>query len=163
LPRSYQALSLYSELKRRNVFRVATAYVVVAWLVIQVVETIFPLYGFGNAPARVVVTVLAIGFIPALIVSWAFELTPDGLKRDSEVDRTQSTSQQAGKKLDRMIMVVLVIALGYFAIDKFVLSQSREASIAQEARQEDRTEALVESYGDNSIVVLPFADMSPGR
>ena len=127
-------MSLFNELKRRNVFRVAAAYVVVAWL--------------------------AIGFIPSLIFAWAFEITPEGLKKDSDVDRSRSISPQTGKKLDRIIMVVLALALGFFAFDKFVLSETREASIAEEARQEGRSEALVESYGDKSIAVLPFVNMS---
>jgi len=153
-------LSLFNELKRRNVFRVGAAYVVAAWLLIQVAETVFPLFGFGDTPARIVVIVLVIGFIPALILAWAFELTPEGLKKESEVDRTQSTTPETGKKLDRMIMVVLALALGYFAFDKFVLSESREATLVEAARQEGRSEALVESYGEKSIVVLPFVNMS---
>ena len=153
-------MSLFNELKRRNVFRVGAAYVVAAWLLIQVAETVFPLFGFGDTPARIVVIVLFIGFIPALILAWAFELTPEGLKKESEVDRTQSITPGTGKKLDRVIMVVLALALGYFAFDKFVLSESREATLVEAARQEGRSEALVESYGEKSIVVLPFVNMS---
>ncbi len=161
-------MSLIAELKRRNVFRVGAAYVVAAWLLIQVAETIFPLFGFDDTPARIVVVVLAIGFIPALIFAWAFELTPEGLKKDKDVDHSRSVTLNAGKKLDRAIMVVLALALGYFTFDKFVLTPQREAAQLQqqkveleEARQTGRTEALVESYGDNSIAVLPFSDMSP--
>ena len=69
-------MSFFSELQRRNVLRVGTAYVVSSWLLIQVAETIFPLFGFGDTPARLVVIVLAIGFIPALVIAWVFELTP---------------------------------------------------------------------------------------
>jgi len=161
----------FEELKRRNVLRVAAAYVVVSWLIIQVVETIFPVFGFGDAGIRLVIIVLAIGLIPALILSWAFEITREGLKKEKDVDRSQSVTAHTGKKLDRGIMVVLVVALGYFAIDKFALSPQREAaqqqqqaeqlaSVAEEARQEGRSEALVESYGDKSIAVLPFLNMS---
>jgi TolB-like protein/Tfp pilus assembly protein PilF len=153
-------LSLFNELKRRNVLRVAAAYAVASWLVIQVVETVFPAFGFGDAAVRIVTIVVAIGLIPALIFSWAFEITSEGLKKEKDVDRSQSISPQTGKKLDRMIMVVLALALGLFAFDKFVLSESREASIAEEARQEGRSEAMVESYGGNSIAVLPFVNMS---
>ena len=152
--------SIFAELKRRNVLRVGAAYVVAAWLLIQVAETIFPLFGFGDGPARIVVVVLAVGFIPVLIFAWAFELTPEGLKKDKEVDRSESITPQTGRKLDRMIMVVLALALGYFAFDKFVLSESREATMVESARQAGRSEALVESYGDNSIAVLPFVNMS---
>lgn len=144
------------------------AYVVAAWLLIQVAETIFPLFGFDDTPARIVVVVLAIGFIPSLILAWAFELTPEGLKKDKDVDRDRSIALNTGKKLDRVIMVVLALALGYFAFDKFVLTPQREAAQRQQqqielqaAHQTGRSEALVESYGDKSIAVLPFADMSP--
>ena len=168
------AMSLFEELKRRNVLRVAAAYVVASWLVIQVVETIFPAFGFGDAAIRIATIVLAIGLIPALILAWAFEITPEGLKKEKDVDRSQSITPHTGKKLDRMIMVALALALGYFALDKFVLSPQREAaqqqqqveqlaSATEEARQEGRSEALVESYGEKSIAVLPFVDMSPDK
>ncbi|MFO7696095.1 MAG: tetratricopeptide repeat protein [Anaerolineae bacterium] len=154
-------MTFIAELKRRNVFRVGAAYVVVAWLVIQVVETIFPAFGFGDAAVRYTTIVFIIGFIPALIFAWAFELTPEGLKKESEVDRSESVTPQTGKKLDRAIMVVLALGLALFAFDKFVLSESRVTSIAEQARQAGRTEAIVESYGEKSIAVLAFDDMSP--
>ncbi len=154
-------MSFFDELKRRNVFRVGAAYVVASWLLIQVTETIFPLFGFDDTLARMVVIVLAIGVIPALTFAWAFELTPEGLKKEKEVDRSRSTTLQTSKNLDLMIMVMLALALAYFAVDKFVLSKPREALIAETARQKGRSEALIESYGDRSIAVLPFADLSP--
>jgi TolB-like protein len=160
-------MSLFGELKRRNVFRVGVAYLVASWLIIQVSETIFPLFGF-DAAARIVVVVLAIGFIPALVFAWAFELTPEGLKKEKDVDRSASITPQTGRKLDRLIMAVLALALGYFALDKFVFEPQREAAVQREkdaaveqARQKGRAEALVESYGDRSIAVLAFDDMSP--
>ena len=167
-------MGFFNELRRRNVFRVAAAYIVAAWLVIQVAETIFPLFGFDSTPARIVVIVLVIGFVPALVFAWAFELTPQGLRRESEVDRSDSIRPETRKKLDRMIMVVLGLALGYFAFDKFVLSPQREAhlresqaeqlaEVAAEARQAGRSAALVESYGEKSIAVLAFQDMSQDR
>ena len=163
-------MSFFNELKRRNVLRVGAAYVVVAWLLIQVTETIFPLFGFDDTPARIVVIVLAIGFIPVLIFAWAFELTPEGLKKEKDVDRTQSITPHTGRKLDRMIMVVLALALGYFAFDKFVLDPQREAALQEQkttevaqALQQGRTEGLVESYGDKSIAVLAFQDMSQDK
>lgn len=80
------------------------------------------------------------------------------MKKDADVDREQSIAHVTGKKLDRIIL--LVLALAYFAFDKFVLSPARETEIATQARQEGRSEALVESYGDKSIAVLPFVNMS---
>jgi len=165
-------MSLFAELKRRNVFRVAAAYVVTAWLVIQVVETILPAFGFGDAAVRYATIAFAIGLVPVLVLTWVFELTPEGLKRESEVDHGRPASLQAAKRLDRVILAVLAVALGYFAFDKFVLEPQRVAAQQQkqaeelaaateEARAEGRSEALVESYGDQSIAVLPFRDMSP--
>jgi len=151
-------MSLVSELKRRNVFRVALAYLAVAWLLIQVAETTFPLFGLPDSAARLVVVVLAIGAIPAVIFSWIFELTPDGIRKESEVDRSQSITAATGKSIDRIVIAVLAVALVYFAFDKFVLSDVRVES----ARQEGRSQGLVESYGDKSIAVLPFVDMSIG-
>ena len=163
-------LSFLNELKRRNVFRVAAAYIVVAWLIIQVAETLFPLFGYDETPARIVVIVLAIGFIPALVLSWAFELTAEGLKRTHEADLAQSITPATGKKLDRIIVVVLALALGYFAFDKFVLDPQRDTALeeqkaveVEQARLQGRSEALVESYGDQSIAVLAFEDMSPDK
>jgi TolB-like protein len=158
-------MKLLHELKRRNVFRVGTAYVVVAWLVIQVVETIFPAFGFGMHAVRVVTIGFVIGLIPVVIFAWVFELTPEGLKKERDVDRSGSITARTGKALDRFIMLSLALALAYFAFDKFVLSGTREASIAEAARQQGRSESLVESYGDQSIAVLPFVNMSddPGN
>ena len=153
-------MSFFNELKRRNVIRVGFAYVVASWLIIQVAETIFPLFGFDDSPARIAVIVLAVGFIPVLIITWAFELTPDGLKLESEVDRSHSITPQTGKKLDKIIMVVLAVALGFFAFDKFVLGPQRDAELVAETVQQVQSDALVEAYGDHSIAVLPFADMS---
>jgi TolB-like protein/Tfp pilus assembly protein PilF len=158
------ALSVFNELKRRNVIRVGVAYVVVAWLVLQVADVIL-----NNivAPAwvfHVLLLFLAVGFPFAMIFAWAFEMTPEGIKRESEVDRSQSITPQTGRKLDNLIIGVLVLALGYFAFDKFVLSQSRETA-GIEAAVEQAVEEAVSQGGEApsaemSIAVLPFVNMS---
>jgi TolB-like protein/Tfp pilus assembly protein PilF len=165
-----QSASFLSELRRRNVLRVAAAYAVAAWLIIQVAETIFPLFGFDETPARVVVIALAIGFVPAMVFAWVFELTPEGLKREKDVDRTLSVTPNTGRRLDRLIMLVLAAGLAYFAFDHFVIDALRQAALEEQtateleqARQEGRAEALTGAYGDRSIAVLPFADMSPSQ
>jgi TolB-like protein/Tfp pilus assembly protein PilF len=157
-------LSLFNELSRRNVLRVGAAYIVTAWLLIQVAETIFPLYGFGDAPARMVVTILAIGFIPTLIFSWVFEWTPQGFKRESDVGPELSSTLHTGKKMDRTIMLVLALALGYFAFDKFVLDPQRDVAISESATQagvkQAREEARLGMFNDKSVAVLPFTNRS---
>jgi TolB-like protein len=154
-------MSLFNELKRRNVFRVATAYVVAAWLTIQVAETILPAFGFGDTALRLVIILLAIALIPTLVFSWAFEFTPKGLKREVDFTREESFTRYTGKRLDRIIMVLLVLALGYFALDKFLLEPVRDAELVAGTAQQTRSEVLAQSYGDQSIAVLPFVDLSP--
>jgi TolB-like protein/thioredoxin-like negative regulator of GroEL len=149
-------VSLYSELKRRNVIRVAIVYLAGSWLLIQILETLFPIYGLDETSIQIVVTILAIGFIPALILAWVFELTPEGLKKDAAVDQ----DIPASRTFDRVVVIVLVLALAFFAYDKFVLDPARDAEVIETAAERARTEALYESFGDKSIVVLPFANMS---
>jgi TolB-like protein/cytochrome c-type biogenesis protein CcmH/NrfG len=136
----------FEELKRRNVLRVAVAYIVGSWLIIQVVETVFPAFGGEDAAIRFAVITLSILFVPALILAWVFEITPDGIKFERDVDRSQSITLHTGRKLDRMIIVVLACATAYFAIDKFLLSEPTTASAPTAVAK--------------SIVVLPFLDFS---
>jgi dienelactone hydrolase len=123
-------MSLYHELKRRNVFRVAIAYLAGSWLLVEVTETLFPVYGLSNAAIRLVVTVLAIGFPLLLIFSWVFELTPEGLKKEKDIDRSQSITHVTGRRLDFAIIGMLIVALCYFTYDKFVLGPGRDAAAA---------------------------------
>lgn len=153
-------MSLFTELSRRNVWRAAAAYIVAAWIVIQVTETILPLFGFGDLVIRTVVIVLGIGFIPAMVLAWIFEWTPEGLRRESEVDDDAPSSLAMSRRTDRLIMIFLAFGMAYFAVDKFVLDPVRDESLARDAAQEARSEAMVESYGNRSIAVLPFVNMS---
>ncbi len=153
-------MSLFSEIKRRNVLRVGVAYLVAAWLIVQITETIFPLFGFDETPARIVVIVMAIGFPVALIFSWVYELTPDGLKLEREIDRSKSITHHTGKRLDRAIIVTLALAVTYFAVDKFVLDPARDEALEEAVTERLRDEMLIDSYGDKSIAVLSFVNMS---
>jgi TolB-like protein/Flp pilus assembly protein TadD len=153
-------VSFFNELQRRNVFRVAVAYLAGAWLLTEVSETLFSIYGLSEAAARIVVTLLAIGFPITLVLSWIYELTPEGLKLDKDIDRATPIPRTATRRLDRAIIVLLALALGYFAFDKFVLEPARDADLVEETAQQARSDALVESYGDYSIAVLPFVNMS---
>src|SRR5256712_7819711 len=119
--------NLFAELERRNVIRFAGLYLVGAWLLTQVASTVLPMFGAPDWLPRSIVILLAIGFFPALIFSWVFELTPQGLKRDEDVRPEESIAPQTGRRMNRMIIAVLVLALGYFAFDKFVLAPRRVA------------------------------------
>ncbi|MCZ6502993.1 MAG: tetratricopeptide repeat protein [Gammaproteobacteria bacterium] len=140
------------------------AYIALSWLVIQVIETLFPLFGFSDAAARAFILILAIGFIPALIFAWVFELTPEGLKRDTEVDHDSTVSRRMTRRFDALIILFLVLSVGYFALDKFVLAPQQQAhdlaTATEEALQEGRNRARVAPYGGKSIAVLPFVNMS---
>lgn len=163
-------MSLFGELKRRNVLRVGTAYAVTAWLVIQVVETIAPAFGFGDAAVRVVTILSVIGLVPALVLTWVFELTPEGLKKEKDVDHAEPAPPGRNRKLDYLIFVVLFLALGFFVFDYFVLDPQRVAALESEkaaaiakARDEARAEADARLASQKSIAVLAFEDMSPGK
>jgi TolB-like protein/Tfp pilus assembly protein PilF len=153
-------MSFFAELKRRHVIRVATAYGVTAWLLIQVSETVLPVFGFTDFALRVIIVVLAVALLPVVVFTWVFEFTAEGIKREQDVDRSLPRDATAGKRLDRVIMMMLALALGYFALDKFVLDPRRDAAREQAVAEQARSQALLESYGDKSIAVLPFVNMS---
>ncbi|MGD8682134.1 MAG: hypothetical protein PVJ33_17345, partial [Lysobacterales bacterium] len=161
-------MSLLSELKRRNVIRVGIAYIVVAWLVAQVLQLFMESFGAPAWVMKTVLILLAAGVPFALFFAWVFELTPEGLKREVEVDRSQSITRQTGRKLDSTIIAVLVLALGYFVADKFVLSREDAVPPPQEAIAavaDSPVEAPAEKPSapppaKQSIAVLPFVNMS---
>ncbi len=157
-------MSFIKEFKRRNAIRVAIVYAVATWLLIEVSATTFPMFRLPEWTAPFVAVLLIIGFPLALIFAWAYELTPEGLKKEKDVDRSESITHITGRKLDFMIITVLVLALGYFAFDKFVLDPSRDAELVQtttEAVTEQAAESGNVETADQSIAVLAFADLSP--
>ena len=146
--------SFFAELKRRNVYRVGIAYIVVAWLALQALDIIVPIMRAPVWFSQLVLILLVIGLPFALIFAWAFEMTPEGLKREKDVDRTQSITQETGQRINRMIITVLVLAVGILLVDKFFL-KSPEAELVTVV------EAPVEDVDTSpSIAVLPFANMS---
>ena len=151
--------SFFAELKRRNVYRVGIAYVVVAWLVLQAIDIILPIMQAPDWFSQMVLVLLAIGFPFALIFAWAYEMTPEGLKLEKDVDRTASITHETGHRLNRMIIGVLVIAVGLLLADKFLLSKS-DVSVEQVAVTESDESLEVTTSGTPSIAVLPFANMS---
>jgi TolB-like protein/Flp pilus assembly protein TadD len=148
---------LFAELKRRNVIRLAGLYLVGAWLLIQVASTVLPMFGAPDWLPRSIVILLALGFLPALIFSWIFELTPQGLKRDEDVSPAESIAPQTARRMDRMIIVVLLLALGYFCFDKFVLAPRREAAMMAAATVPNEHKSAIP---EKSIAVLPLVNES---
>ena len=144
--------NLFSELKRRNVVRVGIAYLVIGWLIIEVIDTIAPRMAMPAWVPGFFIILVLVGLPIALLFSWAFEMTPQGLKKTAEVDADDSITPSTGRKLDFVIIGALVIALGYFAWDKFGAGPASEG---------EEITASAESEGLRSIAVLPFADMSP--
>jgi TolB-like protein/Flp pilus assembly protein TadD len=159
-------MNFFSELKRRNVIRMAGLYLVGAWLLTQVASTVLPMFGAPDWLPRTVVILLAIGFLPALIFSWIFEMTPQGLKRDEDVRPEESIAPQTARRMNRMIIAVLVIALGYFVFDKFVLTPRREAALvaatekSMAARPSPETRSAVNA---KSVAVLAFENLSDDK
>lgn len=141
-------MSLFSELKRRNVFRVATAYIIVGWLLTEILSTLFQIFGVPDWVAKAVVIIVAMGFVPLLVFSWAFELTPDGLKREKDVDRDSSITSATGKKLDYVTIAAVVLGVAFIGWSK---TGTDEPAAAYE---------IVESSGAPSVAVLPFVNMS---
>ncbi len=150
-------MSFFNELKRRNVFRVGLAFLVMSWLLLQIVDVVAPMLALPDWVPKLILLILAVGFIPALVFSWVFELTPDGLKRESEVGREESTTHHTAKRLDVLTIVLLAVVLGLFVFDRFMPDRSG----GSESRVSDGTPAPAgQTVDDVSIAVLPFVNMS---
>ena len=149
-------MSLFAELHRRNVFRVALAYVVVAWILLQVADTLAPALLLPEWVTRFVAFLLILGFPLAIFFAWAFELTPDGIKPEKAVSSEDSIAQRTGRKLNVLIISLLAIAVGFFAWDSFRVEEIQQQPISAED-----TETLSDVVSSRlSIVVLPFVNIS---
>jgi TolB-like protein len=163
-------MSLFNELKRRNVFRVGIAYVVGGWLLLQLTDVLSQLLDLPEVVGRIIVLLVAIGLPVALFFAWAFEMTPEGVKREKHVDRSQSITPQTGKKLNNTILVLMALAITYLLYDKFSGaaqpgSDHFSQQTAGEMTEPGEKSALspLEANKDEtqkSIVVLPFVNMS---
>src|SRR5689334_2559889 len=140
--------SFFAELKRRNVYKVAVAYAVVSWLVIQIATQVFPFFEVPNWAVRLVVLLLILGFPAALIFSWAFEITPEGIKRESEIDPNKSIARNTGRKLVAVTAVLAVIAAGLLVFQLVRPKPGRSMP------------SPVSGIGNKSIAVLPFDNLS---
>jgi len=162
-------MSLLAELKRRNVFRVGAAYLVVAWLMIEVADTVFPRLGLPEWTVTFVIAMLLLGLPVALFLAWAFELTPEGVKRTEEVEPQASVTPQTGRAIDKLILVGMVVVVAVIVADRFLFKDGGhgEPGLSAEQLAAGAVRTLAPAATDeagqfeaSSIAVLPFADMS---
>ncbi len=189
----WTGMALLEELKRRNVIRVGIAYAVGAWLLAQAADLVLDVMGAPDIILRSLVAILALGFIPAVIFAWAFEITPEGIKKEKDVDRAQSITSQTARKLDIATMALVIGAVALLALDRLLPEQGpgREqgsllqtpdvgGSLAADIQPASREQSSLPQVGGSlaadsasreqssllqarSIAVLPFVDMSPAK
>ncbi len=161
---STMSAGILAELKRRNVIRMAGLYLITAWLLVQVAETLLPIFNTPGWVLQALVVLVALGFVPTLIFSWVFELTPDGLKRDAEVDRADSIAPRTAQRMDRLILVGLAVVVAVVAADRYWPGTAAPGQAPAVAGTASPTAgaAAPETSGveARSIAVLPFVNMS---
>ena len=158
--RTMNPKGFFGELKRRNVYKVAVAYAVVSWLLIQVATQVFPFFEIPNWAVRLVVLLLILGFPVALILSWGFEITPEGIKRESEVAHEQSTARHTGRRIVGLTIVVAVIAAGLLV---FELVRSKSAVTPRQSEAFTGSAGPAAEIAAKSIAVLPFDNLSDDK
>lgn len=162
-------MSFFEELRRRNVFRVGVAYAIAAWVLLQVFDVIGEILELPPWGGKLILVALAIGFILALFLAWAFEVTPEGVKLEKDVDRSQSVTRETGRKLNRATLVLMAIAIAYLLFDKFYLTdlvqEPRPGVVQSESAQPvPAGPTNVEPAADSrpSIAVLPLRTAATG-
>jgi len=143
--------NFFSELKRRNVYKVAVAYAVVAWLLVQIATQVFPFLEIPNWVVRLVIVLVAIGFPIALIIAWAFEATPEGIKRTEVADAMPSTAQQKKHAWIYIVVIAAAISVALFLLGRYTAGNNSSAA---------RPEPTTASLSAKSIAVLPFDNLS---
>jgi len=146
-------MSLFTELKRRNVLRVLLAYVVFSWLAMQVADVLQSALDLPTLWSKGLLALLAIGVVPVVVFAWVYEMTPEGLKRESEVSREASITAHTARKLDYVVIVLLVVAIGFFAYDRLTRAPAPTATAPAEAPTADQQQVPV-------VAVLPLKALS---
>ncbi len=153
-------MSLFNELKRRNVIRVGFAYAVTAWVIAQVTDLALESFGSPDWVMKTLLFLMLIGFLIALFIAWAYELTPEGIKRADEVDASQSITQQTGRKLDRLVIVVLLLAVGTLFTERYFFDDEVVEQAVEQTTQTEIIEPEPSKTEEISVAVLPFVNMS---
>ncbi len=156
-------MSFYEELKRRNVAKVAVLYIIAAWLLLQVTDVLSSLLTVPEWTGSLVVLLLLLGFFPVMVFSWVYEITPEGLKREKDIDRSQSISPGTGRKINILIIVMLVLAIGGLIVDRLIPETTPVTDEMDMGEAADAQQLTAEKFApapDRSIAVLPFVNMS---
>ncbi|MDX1556995.1 MAG: hypothetical protein R3212_13270, partial [Xanthomonadales bacterium] len=159
-------MNVLQELKRRNVFRVGIAYLIGAWLFTQVADVVLGVISAPDAAMRAVVAILALGFIPTVIFAWVYEMTPEGVKKASEIDAEQSITHQTGRKLDIATMIMVVSAVVFVVVERYLPGTDNRVTVETRPAAEQTTgEPSTPDEADKAlpvtaIAVLPFANRS---
>jgi TolB-like protein len=158
-------MSLFSELKRRNVFRVAVAYIVAAWLLVQVLELATESFGAPDWVMKTLITLAVVGILPVLIFSWVYELTPEGIRKESDIRPAESITAHTSRKLDIAVIVLLFGVMAMMALQRFSADESAVAqppAVASSVAGQPATEVMEKDAIETevAIAVLPFRDMS---
>jgi len=144
-------MSLFEELKRRNIFRVAFAYLIAGWLVLQVAELVLETIEAPVWVLKVFLLIFALGLPIVLMFSWAYEITPEGIKREKDVDRSNSVTRDTGRKLNQITITMIVALVAFISVDRLYFADSAQ----------QQTDAVAQTITDKSIAVLAFEDLSP--
>jgi TolB-like protein/Tfp pilus assembly protein PilF len=151
-------LTLFAELRRRNVFRVAIAYAVAAWVILQIVDVVTPILELPAWAPKLIFVILAVGLVPVLVFSWVYELTPEGIRRESKVDQDRSVRRATGRKLNAVIIGTLAVAVALLLVERVLIDRTRHAGAETTAAVPEMTDEATEPAP--SIAVLPFVNMS---
>src|SRR3954462_10173962 len=138
--------SFLSELQRRNVYRAGAAYAVVGWLVVQIATQVLPIFDVSPLALRVIVLLIVAGLPIVLVLSWVYEVTPEGIVRTGDVASGESIAHHTGRRLNAVIIGVLVLAVLFLVAQRYLFPQ--------------RMAALAVAIPDKSIAVLPFENLS---
>jgi hypothetical protein len=161
-------MSLFNELRRRNVIKVAIAYAVTTWILLQLTEVVSGILELPAWAPKLILVILGVGFVPALILAWAFELTPEGIKLEKEVVRGESITKTTSRKLDILIMVLLGLSLAYFIWesrfqDRSAVQQPMAVTEGAPAEAPDPVRRVAPEGAQDkkrTIAVLPFSNRS---
>ena len=151
-----ELMTFFQELRRRNVIRVGALYLVAAWILLQLTDVLSSLLPVPEWTGSLVFLLLAVGIIPVILFAWVYEMTPEGLRREADIDRSKSITATTGHKINTVIIVLLVLAIGGLVADRLIPEASVVAEVAE-------TGPVAAALNDTSIAVLPFADLSPDK